>query len=296
MKKTIYILFVSLTFILSSCYRPQIKKTAQPEAVATLVAMTLAPNTENISPPDPAIQQSEQAPEIPTITFTPIIVTETPTETVQPSETPTATLTPTETVSLNDPKQNLGNPIWVNHLDSGSSFGLDAAGYDDGNTKFAVTGGHMVMQSFSSGGYRGWRLTTGIPDNFFLESKFIVDACSGNDQYGLVFRSNDYGNGYGYYLALTCNGNYSLTRWDSNGLSFVQGATNHTSINQGSGANNTLAIMAKNGNYKVFINNEFINEFNDNTFTSGDKFGAFLSGYSSGLTVRMDEIAYWNNP
>jgi hypothetical protein len=189
----------------------------------------------------------------------------------------------------------LGNPTWSNTLDSGTSFGLDAGGYQDENTKIIITGGAMVLTSYSTLGYHGWRLTSPTPKNFYLEAIYITQSCSGSDEYGVVFRAPDYASGKGYYYGLRCSGEYNLFRWDDAGLTALMNWTSSTNILAGSGQTNRLGILANGNSIKLYANGKLLTEISDSKFLDGH-FGAYISGYSGSLTVNLDQIAYWNLP
>jgi hypothetical protein len=285
---------ILLIFLLSACNLPT-QKTADPDVVAQMVESTLTAQASQI-----VIQEvtntSESQPEAsPSETFTATVQnTETLTPTPEQTATPTETFTPT--ISPDDPKQTLGQPAWRNTLDSGGSFGLDAAGYEDDYSRIKVANGVMELTSFSTYGYRNWRLTSQNPDDFYIEAIFKTQVCSGNDLYGLVMRAPDYSSGGGYYAGLTCNGQYNLSKITDSGTSYIISNTTVGSILSGAGQTNRLGILANGESLKIYINEKLITEISDSSYTDGGYIGAFVAGSSGSLTVYMDEISYWNLP
>lgn len=232
---------------------------------------------------------------IPTIT---IQVTEEP---IIPSETPTSTQEPTLDPTPSPSQMPIGiptgTPDWIDTFENGTRFGINPEGYDDGQTKIQVSGGTMTMTSISAIGWRGWRLTSQKPDNYYLEADFMTSECSGSDQYGLVVQSPDFASGYGYYFGLTCDGRYAFQKWDESGLTNLQGWANDPSIASGSGQNNTIGILKTGNEYNLYINNMSIVTVEHETFSSPGYFGPFIAGVNTpNFTLQIDEISYWSLP
>jgi len=249
------------------------------DPVATSVASTLIAKTSEAAQSDPSADRP--------VEVQPEFQTETPTQTVAPTETVTATPTVTPTLEL-------GNPTVRIQMDSNVPFGLQSP-YEDANSYFAVSNGVMVMKSFNTAGYRGWRLTSQIPANAYVQGIFNVKSCSGGDQYGIVLRAPDYTGGYGYYLGITCDSQYRLTRWDSGGVNTIATGSD-PAILGGAGQTNRLAIRAEGTTVKIYVNDKMIKEVNDAAINSSGHYGLFVAGTSGGLVVDVDEIAYWKLP
>lgn len=253
-----------------------------PDMIGTQVAATLtqqAGSSQVIATESPQVTQA----------VTEQDATQTPTHTL--TTTPTITVTPTPT----DPKEGLGDPTWKDSLSSGSSFGLETP-YDDGNSRFEVSGGAMVMRSYATNGYHGWHLTYPTPKNFYLEAKFITDSCSSDDEFGLVFRAPDYGSGSGYYIGMKCGGSLKITLRKNGTRTVLFENIPNTEFESGSGKTNIIGIKAEGNQFKIYTNNELVHEFSDSGLTDAGHFGTFISGYSGNLQAKMDEIAYWELP
>ncbi|MEA4906155.1 MAG: hypothetical protein VB089_00960 [Anaerolineaceae bacterium] len=215
-----------------------------------------------------------------------------PTPTGPATVTATATLTPTSPPE--DPKSSLGEPTYRNTLDNGKSFGIDESGYEDGGNRITIEDGKMVLTSLAGRGYRGWRLTTGLPQDFYLEGTFNVRSCVADDQYGLVLRAPDFNSGMGYYFIVSCDGRYNFTRWDANGTSSIQNWEKGDPILAGSNQTNRLGVLARGGHFSLYANGKLLKELDDTTFSTDTRFGVYISGAGAGgFTYELDEIDYW---
>lgn len=273
-----WFLSLLILILLPACNLPTSKKaTPTVDFIATTVAETLValpsktpPSTQSAGPT--AAQSAATQP-----------ANETPTSTASPSPTPPG-----------DPKSWLGTPTKLDTLDNPQGFGL-AGGYEDDAAKIVVSDGAMIMTSFSTVGWRTWRVRPPELSNAYLDAAFRTVNCTASDQYGLVFRAPNYDTGYGYYFGVTCDGRYSFSRWDANGTSALVNLTPDTNILSGPGQTNRLGVMAKGQNIKLYINGNSVKEIEDAGMASGF-FGAFIGGFSGNFTVQMEEIAYWLNP
>jgi len=204
--------------------------------------------------------------------------------------TPTATITaPPE-----DPAITLGQATGRDNLDGTGGFGLSSP-YDDGTSRMSISNGVMNLSSTSTQGWRGWRLRPPELTNAYIEATFNTVSCSGSDTWGVVFRARSYDSGFGYYYGMTCDGRYSLSRWDDNGTRALISLTSSDKILSGNGQTNRLGIWTQGNRIKLYMNGKLIHEIDDTAFTKG-YYGPFISGYSGGLSVQLDGIAYWNIP
>jgi hypothetical protein len=280
MKKSAILILV-LAIMITACNTSKVvnSPTIDPNILDTEVALQLS------STPIQNNQTQVSSPEVPT--DTPLPPTETATPTITPTTTPTAT--PTQ-----DWKASLGDPTWKTTFDSTAGFFSSGNSYSDDYTTISISGGVMHISSISTFGYRGWRMSSKKPQNFYLEAKFAPVSCSGNDTYGIVFRAPDYSSGYGYYLTLTCDGRIAMTKWDDAGSSIVFDYISDPIFKGGAGQTNLFGIMVKGSDFKVYVNNKLITEVSDYSISDAGSIGVFIAGYSGGLTVELDDLAYWN--
>lgn len=280
-----FLFFTSLIIIVSvtGCNLPNSPEIS-PDIIATQVAnlLTITPSLN-----DPLDIPSE----VPTITvqFTP--------DSTLPTESATSTQEPTLTPTILPQGIPTGSPNWIDSFDDGTRFGLNAEGYDDGQTKINVSDGTLTMTSITAIGWRGWRLTSQKPANYYLQARFQTNECAGSDQYGLVVQSPDYDSGFGYYFGLTCDGRYAFQKWEDSGLSNLQGWINDQNIVAGSNQNNTIGILKSGNQYNLYINNISIVTIDDDKFSSPGYFGPYIAGINTpNFSFQMDEISYWNLP
>ncbi len=286
-KLVVSILLSFLLLSLSGCNLPDSAPTT-PDELATQVAflLTSPPSIQSSATTQPSLDESDvpSNPDLPTLTVE-------VGETMEPTTEPTTTST---NVSLDLPQ---GNSNWSDPFLDGTRFGINDEGYDDGQTKIVISNGAMVLTSVTSSGWRGWRLTSQKPSNYYLKADFTTTECSGSDQYGLVIQSPDYDSGSGYYFGLTCDGRFAFQRWDENGLANLQGWDTHDNISVGANQDNSMGIM-KNGNqYVLYVNDAKIAEIQDEKYSTPGYFGPFIAGVNTvNFTVKMNNIEYWNLP
>ncbi len=208
----------------------------------------------------------------------------TPTET----ETQTPTVTLTSTLSPDDPRTKLGTPSWKETFEKANQ---NFYQYEDDQSRFQYQNGTLALTAKLPSGWMGWSMSYPKPKNFYLEATFKTETCSGNDQYGLVFRAPDYKDGY--FFGFTCDGKYSLRIYSQKG-NLIPWTTNAT-INSGSNQVNRIGILAQNDRYAFYANGKLLQETRETTFVEAGLFGAFIaSAETPNFTVHMDEISFWN--
>jgi hypothetical protein len=257
---------------------PTPTKAGAPQATNTLSVPLVSPTAQAAT----TTPSSTPAPATPSQTFTPTKVG---------TNTPTKTLTPIP----GDPRAALGAPTWKENFQKASTWGLDTP-YDDGHTRVTIAGNKIILKSYDANGWTGWRMLTNPKiENFYLEATLQVQTCSGNDTYGLIFRSPD--NFKGYWLNITCDGRFSLQAGDINSSSELVMLKTSDLVKAGSNQTNRIGVMAKSSQIKLYANGKLLEEFSDQTYPSAGAFGYFIAGEkTAGFTVESPEIAYWINP
>ncbi|MCX6054681.1 MAG: hypothetical protein NTZ74_07195 [Chloroflexi bacterium] len=272
-------ILISLFFLLlmASCNLPVSKATPSANIIATRVAQTLAaqPSLTSLATQGP----------LPTLEIT----------TPPPTETVTATFTPTK--SAEDPKNSLGKPDFQDTFSSGNAFGVAGSPYIDEAVRISMQNGAINFASLAINAGNRWRLTSSQPRNFYLEGTFKTISCSGFDQYGLVFRAPSYGDGYGYYFGVSCNGQYQFQRWDSSDFYNTVDWTFDSHILPGMNQTNRIAVKVEDDSFKLYINGTLINELLDSGIPAGGHFGAFVTAKEDvNFTVNLEELLEWNLP
>ncbi len=285
-----------IAILLTSCNLP-LSSTPTADIVATEVVNILTSTsqlevsaTAAVSTPDVIVTQVTTFPTLEPSLPTETIVSPSPTE-VEPTLTGTATIVPTSALVPG------GEPTWRETFENGTSFGINNEGYDDGNTRIFIEEDALKLVSINVNSWRGWRLASHKPQNYYLQAEFEVENCAGSDQYGLISQAPDYDSGFGYYFGLTCDGRYSVQKWNENGLANLEGWNESTAINSGANQQNQIGVLKSANIYQYFINETKVAEAQDDYFAVPGYFGPFIAGLSTpNFSVKLQEIAYWKSP
>lgn len=271
--------------------------TTMPTATGGAVPKDLTPTTglptiapTKAQPTQAATQAPTQAPTQPAPTATATFVPPTATPTKVP---PTATQGPTATLVSGDPRSSLGNPTWVDKMANSDNWptGEDTAGF----TSIDFKNGTLLLTALKPAD--GWRIA--VSDklvDFYLEETINTGACSGRDRYGLIFRVPVKSNpDQGYLAAFTCDGKYSLRKWDGPNEAMIPLTAWKASPYIKSGANqaNRLGVMVKGSKITLYANGTPLADVTDASYKSGF-FGLFAGAINSATyTVTVDEVDYW---
>lgn len=274
MQKQILPIFLCLV-LLAAC-----GKTPAPtqDLVGTQVSLVLTGTAAALPTLPPVVSTSTQPPLV---------------ETPLPTLTPTAILTPTVTASptsADDPLAALGTPTWTSNLDNVSSW------YTEDNDYSNIRGenGALLLTSKQSIGWHSWSMHYHSLTNYYLDARIKVGVCTGNDLYGLVFRSPDTSSGYFY--TLTCDGRAALRSFNGSEFTKVADFTASDAILAGSNQINRLGVRVEGSTITLYANNQKVLEVTDTTFSSGT-FGVFISAVNTpGFQIALDEISYWILP
>ena len=267
---------------------PSVDYTAAAETIIaqlTEVAQTLTPTSPGDAP--------EEATQPPTSTA----VTETAVTPTAPPSTPTVTSTPppspTATLPPSDPRSGLGDPAFSDTFANGESWPL----YTDEHVSFNVKDSNLVLTAFNPDKYNGWMFTWPVISDFYLEMTAKTEECSGLDQYGLMLRATKPPQEYiGYLYGITCDGQYSLRRWNGEKYVTLVDWTSSDQINAGSNQTNRIGILADGTRLTMYANGKLLQEINDDTHPQG-RFGVFVgSANTPDFNTLVDEIAQWDIP
>lgn len=303
MKKYAILILVLLAVLLSSCHFPGYEDDSSSEsddAMATEISRILTGTPVEIEVPPTASETIEETEEIAEETATPTETQEPePTEEVEEEETATMTPTPTDqptatataTLSGSDPVASLGDPDWVDNMDSGDHW---PTGFNE-YTTIVFEDGFLKLTADTE--LDGWRLTWPFLDDFYLEAAFQSPECDGNDHFGLMFRVPENANANkGYLYGITCDGRFSLRRWNGQNMFHPVDWTASDSISTDEKMTNKLGVRAEDEKLTFYINGEKVKETTDDTYLGGS-FGIFVGGTNTeDLTVWVDQIRYWTLP
>jgi hypothetical protein len=306
MRKNVALIIIVL-LALSGCNLPLESTSVSPtvDVLGTQVAQRLTSTASVIQPVSTTAVPVPTSTELPTLvvtdtpaaTLTPSLTAEastTPTITRTPVASPTVTFTPTSTGIPGDPVNDLGQPDWKDSFQKASTWGLQSP-YDDGHTRVSVVPGKLVLMSYDSNGWRGWRMMNTSIKDFYLETTIQTQTCSGSDLYGIIFRSTT--NAKGYWLTITCDGHYSLDVGDINNSDPVIESKSSNLIKAGSNQTNRFGIMAKGDKISFYANGKLVEDVTNDTITNAGAFGYFIAANkTAGFTIEATEIAYWVLP
>ncbi len=307
MRSIVSLIIIIGVFTLSGCNYPLQSIEASPtlDVLGTQVAQHLTSTAAIIQPVSTSTVSISTATTLPTLMVSPTpAATVTPTQTMEASATPTntetkgvtstATFTPTATGIPGDPSTSLGQPDWKDNFQKPSTWGLQSA-YDDGHTRVSLTPGMLVLTSYESNGWRGWRMMNTNIKNFDLETTIQTQTCSGSDLYGIVFRGLN--NNKGYWLSITCDGHYSLDVGDINTLDPVIDSKPSSLIKAGSNQTNKFGIMAQDNKISIYVNGKLAEDVTNDAMVNAGTFGYFIAANkTANFTIQSTEIAYWKLP
>lgn len=260
-------------------------------AVIQPLPTTTAPGADSTPLPTQMVTQPPTATPLPTRT---VKSSATPTITQTVKVAPTATITPTSTGIPGDPVTSLGQPDWKDNFQKASTWGLQSP-YDDGHTRVSIESGKLVIKSYDSNGWQGWRMMNIKIKDFYLQTTIQTLTCAGSDLYGIIFRSPD--NNKGYWLTITCDGHYSLEVGDINATDPVISSKTSNLIKSGSNQVNRFGIMAQGNKISFYANGKLVEEVTNDALTNAGSFGYFIAANkTNGFTIESTEIAYWELP
>ena len=290
MKWTAAWMFAALAVGACAMFQPQ---GPPPEGeLATRVSGTLTAIPPVITLP-PETQATPEAPS-PTATSEPTQAPPTATFTPEPSVTPLPSFTPLATPTLlsGDPRSQLGNPTWRDPFDATNNWPLG----EDEFTRAEIEDGQLVMTGLST--TDGWRLTSPEVHDFYIEMTVETESCTSTDHYGLMVRVPDrHEANQGYLFAFTCDGRYSLRAWDGETMTSLVPATANASILAGSDKTNRMGLMADGDRLVLYANGVQLREVEDDAYDEAGSFGVFVGArQTADFTIRVSEIAYWENP
>jgi hypothetical protein len=267
--------------------------------VATQVAVLLTASPPAVLEPTPLLVETSP----PTVvTATPLEVlgpTPTPlppTDTPEPEQSPTSppqqTPTLTPTLAAGDPRLELGGATFQD-----KSFLVERnwGGPWTGDFTEGLFENNQLL--LTSVGPDGWTVTWPKPENFYLEMTATAGQCSGRDRYGLVVRVPEPPD-RGYLFGITCDGRYSLRRWDPDAGRYhiLVNWTESPYINAGSDQTNRVGLKVEGSRFGMYVNGQFLGEAFADALEDG-RFGAYIGhDQTERFTIAISEVSYWELP
>jgi len=238
--------------------------------------------TDGTSTPE-ATPDNTNTPAPPTQVITPTVAATAPVV----SATITATLTTVP--ASEDPRLTLGEPDWIDNFENDFYWPT----YEDENVRFWLRENSMLMRAKGSENRDSWMLAGEKPQDYYLEMTAQPQSCAGLDRYGFIVRSDAE---TGYLFGFSCDGQYSVRKWDGDTFTTLIDWTTNPSIQLGAGQDNRLGVMAEGNRYRFYANGALLDEVTDESY-SGGRFGLFVAGKEiEDFTARVKEVAYWELP
>lgn len=294
MKKLIVVTTLIFALFLSGCNFPGFGTDEAPDpedAMATEIARILTGTPVEVDVSPTPVDEDVEVEPTPLPEPTEPVETEEPTPVPTPTPADTPVPTPTATLVSTDPTLTLGNPDWVDNMNNDANW---PTGFSD-FTAIKFENGFLKLTAQTN--LDGWRVSWPVIEDFYLEATLQTPECEGNDHFGLMFRvPADSRAGQGYLFGITCDGRYSLRRWDGTTMHFLINRTANDAINEGANVVNRLGVMARGANLAFYINGQKVNEVSDSNYLEG-KFGIFVGGTNvDNLSVWVDQVRYWTVP
>lgn len=211
-----------------------------------------------------------------------------------PSLTPVASaIVPTMAPTLPptpDPNERLGAVVYADRLN-----GLDGWGWNfsDDAASFSTADGHLTAAMNDPNQW--WRFTAG-PDTLQAADQQVAVsahtvACAPADEYALMFRVSEVeGKFQGYVFKLRCDGAARVDRLQGTQLTTLVGWTPSSAIQAGASADNTLLAWMAGGQFRFYVNGQYLFSVQDSGLTSG-YYGFLVDDQSSGgLTVDFTNL------
>jgi hypothetical protein len=297
--------------LLSSCSLPVSKTipteipTTSGDSVQTQVSQLLTSTSPTQAAATPTLPVAIPSP-IPTNTLEPTtavpVATSAPTEmatptaeplsnTVTPTTAATATAAPTMVIPTSDPRKTLGDPTFKDTFGTSTNW----ASGEDKYTKAVFTNNTLVLTGLTT--TDGWRLAWSNLADFYLEETVTTGTCSGSDRYGVMLRVPDLATAnQGYVYGFTCNGQYSLRKWDGTHMTLLAGWKADKAILAGSNQTNRLGILMVGSRISLYANGVHLADVTDASYAKGG-IGLFIGANTTpNFTVTISEVDYWENP
>ena len=124
-----------------------------------------------------------------------------------------------------------------------------------------------------------------------------MSACSGADRFGLAVRGSSDGQQF-YFLAVTCDGRWGLFRMAENvNINTISGYQEAEPLTAGLTELHRVGIWMQGNNFTVYIDGVEVGSATDSTLTDAGYTGFLIAfANTSGFTVKVDQLKYWNVP
>ncbi len=280
-----------LPLLLISCSMPasdggfsQTRQVAYTAAAETVIAQLTAVALTATPAVTPIPTEAQVPTSIDLASETPL-----PSATFTPTASPTSEVISMPTAVPDDPKLQLGEPDWQDKFKNGDNWSL----YEDEYVRFRVPDEVLIMTAFDAIGRDSWMLTWPEPENYYLEVVAIPETCEGLDRYGIIFRTDA---DVGYLYGFSCDGQYSLRRWNGDTFKMLVEWTSSPYILPGADQMNSMGLMVDDDEFSLYANGYLLEEVSDDSYPDGG-IGLFVaSDETDEFKVQVSEVTYWELP
>jgi hypothetical protein len=303
--KIIAIITPLFFIIMSACgpaavdFEPTPQETLAPDTRYTEAVQTVAAELTQAAGRPTATElplTPTQIPNTPTPTDPAPTPTPLPTDTPVPSPlpaspTPTAPAGSSPTPVQDDPRSRLGSPDRRENFSSRASW----MEFEDDHFKMEVDDGRLEMTAFNPDFWNGWVFSPNSGEDFYVEITAEHERpCAGADRYGIIFRSPDARSGY--LAGFSCDGRYSLWKWDGSRETRIISWTSSPHILTGAGERNRLGVMAQGSRISLYANGRLLEEATDDTYSQG-RVGNFIGAAETrDYTAYVYDLSFWLLP
>lgn len=164
------------------------------------------------------------------------------------------------------PQPEFGETVFVDPFDGTADFSLQPDSGDWGTAEYNPDGQFVVgLNAFAGPLYDFYQDVT-LPDSFMLQLDAGYEGTN-NNAYGVIFRVQDVDQFYAFNVS--GDGYFIVERFEGENTTTLIDWTASSAIVQDELTANSLAVVASEGNYKLYINGEQVGEFDDTTYSGG---------------------------
>lgn len=224
--------------------------------------------------PSPAPPPAPPSP-TPTFVFPTLPPTSTPTPAPSPSPTP-------------DVRAGFGAVLYSGAMAQGPAWTQG----EDSNGGTSLVDGRLVLAVRRPNALRYALVPVVAQSDFYLEVTVSADVCTGDDEFGVMFRVNP--DAEHYRFTITCAGGVHLVRaLQDSGFSLLPVADSHAVI-PGTEVSNRLGVWASGSSFRFFVNGLQVFETRDPVLPGGGFGLCARSGKSGQTTVAFSDLEIWS--
>lgn len=156
--------------------------------------------------------------------------------------------------------------------------------YEQEGVSLSVTGG--AYRAFSNARGYIWGLNAIEHTDVVIQVLSRQISTEENNAYGVICRADVSNNGDGYYFLISGDGYYSIAKGTGENVEALVGWTTTNAVNKGQG-NNVIRAVCLGDYLGLFVNETFVGEARDSTFSTGYA-GLAVAPVEEGSTVEIN--------